>query len=263
MKVGITKLVLAQTPHETFFEQVSKAGFECVELAITKEGELTLNTSDADLARLAESAKAHNLEIVSLVHAQCTGNLLQSGDAAKTSIEQTNRGLDIADKLSVRTTLHTLGRQTPEVYYDDAYRNAIANLQTIANHAEKVNVSVAVEFVWNGMFFSPMEMRRMLDEVGRPHIGFYFDPGNMAVFQHPHHWVRLTGPHIKMVHLKDWTGGALNGSWPGLLKGNVDYAAMNRELRAINYDGPMISEVAVQEQSLEETVAAIRKIFTM
>lgn len=263
MKVGITKLVMSQTPHDEFFSKVSKAGFEVVELAIMKEGELTLNTSDAELKAIVDSAKAHNLEIVSLVQGQCTGNLLQSGEAAATSIDETNRGLDIANKMNVRTTLHTLGRQSPDVYYDDAYRNAINNLKAISSHAAKVDVQLAIEFVWNGMFFSPMEMRRMLDEVGHDHIGFYFDPGNMAVFQFPHHWVRITGPHIKMVHLKDWTGGALAGSWPGLLKGDIDYTAMNRELRAINYDGPMISEVAVQDQSLEDTAQAIRKIIDM
>ncbi len=116
-------------------------------------------------------------------------------------------------------------------------------LQQIAETAEQLKVNLAVEFIWNGFLFSPLEMKHFLDEVGSPYIGFYFDPGNMAVFQFPHHWVRLTGEHIKMVHVKDWKGGALKGSWTPLLEGEVDFGAMNRELRLVGYDGPLISEV--------------------
>jgi hexulose-6-phosphate isomerase len=120
-----------------------------------------------------------------------------------------------------------------------------------------------VEFVWNGFLFSPLEMKHFLDEVGSDYIGFYFDPGNMAVFQYPHQWVRIVGQHIKMVHLKDWKGRALNGGWTALLEGEVDYAAMNWELRSIGYDGPMISEVPPSIASFQDTATAIRKIIQM
>jgi len=62
--------------------------------------------------------------------------------------------------------------------------------------------------VTNVMFFGIPEIK---DEVGSQAIGFYFDPGNMAVFQYPHHWVRILGNHIKMVHMKEWKGNATNG----------------------------------------------------
>jgi len=117
--------------------------------------------------------------------------------------------------------------------------------------------------VWNGFAFSPLEMRRLLEEVGSARIGFYFDPGNMAVFQRPEHWVRILGQHIRMVHLKDWKGSALNGGWPALLKGDVDFPAVMRELRTIGYDGPLISEVSLDEASLEETCNSIKAIMNM
>ena len=53
------------------------------------------------------------------------------------------------------------------------------------------------------------------------------------------------------------------GRWPALTEGEVDYAAVNRELRAIGYDGPLISEVPPADASLEKTAAAIRQIMTM
>ena len=263
MQVGISQLVASDLPLNDFLQQAAQSGYEVVELCLQRAGDLTLTTTPAQLAQIVESAAAQQLSLVSMTHSHCTGNLLDSGAAQQTSIRETVAGLQIAAQLGINCTLHTLGRLRPDLYYDDAYRHGVQALQQIAETAERLQVAVAVEFVWNGFLFSPLEMRHFLDEVGSSYIGFYFDPGNMAVFQYPHHWVRIVGQHLKMVHLKDWQGRALNGSWPALLAGEVDYAAMNRELRAIGYDGPMISEVPPDDASFAETEAAIRQIIGM
>lgn len=263
MQVGISQLVARDLSMDDFLQQAAQSGYEVAELCLQQQGDLTPASTPAALAQIVETAAAHNLTLVSMTHSHCTGNLLDSGEAQQTSIAETNAGLQIAAELGVHCTLHTLGRLQPDLYYDDAYRNGVRSLQAIAETAEQLNVALAVEFVWNGFLFSPLEMKHFLDEVGSPYIGFYFDPGNMAVFQYPHHWVRIVGQHLKMVHLKDWQGRALNGSWPALLKGEIDYVAMNRELRAIGYDGPMISEVPPDVASFVETAAAIRQIIAM
>ena len=263
MQVGVSQLILSDIPLPEFLEQSAAAGYEVVELCMKREGDLTPETSPAALQQIVEQAQAHNLKLVSMTHSHCTGNLLDSGEAQETSIAETCRGLEAAAAMDIKCTLHTLGRLRPDLYYDEAYKNAVTSLRQIAQTAERLGVDLAVEFVWNGFLFSPLEMRRFLDEVGSERIGFYFDPGNMAVFHYPHHWVRIVGPHIKMVHLKDWKGNALNGSWPPLLEGAVDYTVMNQELRALGYDGPMISEVPPSVASLEKTAEAIRKIITM
>jgi hexulose-6-phosphate isomerase len=263
MKVGISQLIAGNQPLAEFFKQAAATGYEVVELCLKREGELTPKTSKADLKRITDLARQSGLGIASLVHCHCGGNLLDTGEAQKTGIQDTIVGLEVSDALGCRCTLHTLGRLRPDLFYDDAYRNGIASLREIAKAAEKLNVILAAEFVWNGFLFSPLEMKRFLDEVGSTHVGFYFDPGNMAVFQYPQHWARILGKVTRMVHMKDWKGNALNGGWPALLKGNVDYAAINRELRAAGYDGPMISEVPASDAPLEETAKAIRKIISM
>jgi hexulose-6-phosphate isomerase len=150
-----------------------------------------------------------------------------------------------------------------ELYYEDAYRNAVANLKKLAPVCAETGVALAVEFVWSGFLFSPLEMRRLLDEVASEHIGFYFDPGNMAVFQFPQHWVRACAPHIKMVHMKDWKGRALKGEWTPLLEGEVDFPVVMKELHAAGYDGPLVSEVSTDLASLEDTAAKIKQIAAM
>jgi L-ribulose-5-phosphate 3-epimerase len=263
MQIGISQLIAGDLPLAAFFEQAAQAGYEVVELCLRRQGELTPASTPPQLAAIVADAAAHGLRLASLTHSHCTGNLLDAGAAQQRSIEETVAGLRLAAALGIDCTLHTLGSLRPDLYYDDAYQNGVRALQQIAETAEQLRVTLAVEFVWNGFLFSPLEMKHFLDEVGSPSIGFYFDPGNMAVFQYPHHWVRIVGRHLKMVHLKDWQGRALNGGWTPLLQGAVDYAAMNQELRAIGYDGPMISEVPPELASFAETAAAIRKIIQM
>lgn len=263
MQVGVSQLILPDLTVRDFAAQAASSGYEVVELSLKREGELSPNASDAELKQIADDVRGAGVEPVSIVHSHCTGNLLDSGEAQRKSIDETCRGLEVAATMGIGCTLHTLGRFSAELYYDDAYKNAVASLKEIARTAEKVGVTLAVEQIWNGFLFSPLEMRRFLDEVGSERIGFYFDPGNMAVFHFPQHWVKIVGERVKMVHLKDWQGRALNGGWTPLLEGEVDFAAVNRELRAIGYDGPMISEVSPSQASLADTATAIRKIIAM
>lgn len=263
MQIGVSQLIAGDLPLADFFQQAAQAGYEVAELCLRRQGELTLATSPDQLAQIRTLAQATGIKLVSLTHSHCTGNLLDSGAAQQASISETEAGLRVAAALGIPCTLHTLGALRADLYYDDAYRNAVQALRQIAQTAEQLQVTLAVEFVWNGFLFSPLEMKHFLDEIGSPFIGFYFDPGNMVVFQYPHHWVRITGPHLKMVHLKDWQGRALNGGWTPLLAGAVDYRAMNRELRALGYDGPMISEVPADLASWTDTANAIRQIIQL
>lgn len=263
MQIGITQIILPEPSTREFAAQAKTAGYEVVELRMNKDGDLNPGMDETELRQLADDVRAAGVEPVSMVHGHCTGNLLDSGDAQRISIEETCRGLQAAKTMGIGCTLHTLGRFSAELYYDDAYNNAVASLQEIARTAESLQVKLAVEMIWNGFLFSPLEMKRFLDEVNSDYIGFYFDPGNMAVFQFPQHWVRIVGKHIKMMHLKDWKGNALNGEWTPLLEGTVDFITVNKELRAIGYDGPMISEVAPSLASIEDTAVAIQKIIQM
>lgn len=265
MKVGISHLIAGGTPLDQFFKESAEAGYEVAELCVRRDGELTPDTPRDKIKAIKKSAKDCGLTIDSVCHSHCTGNLLASGDAQKIAIEETEIGLEIAAELGAYCTLHTLGGLNPDLYYEDAYKNGVDSLKAIAPTAEKLNVALAVEFVWNGFLFSPLEMRNFLNAVGSDAVGFYFDPGNMAVFQFPQHWVRALGKYgyIKMVHMKDWKGNALNGSWPALLEGNVNFPVVMRELASAGYNGPLISEVPDGDAPLKVTAESIRKIIKM
>lgn len=263
MKVGISHLIAGGQPLEAFFKESADAGYEVVELCIRREGELTPQTGSEKLKNIRKSAADHGLSIDSVTHGHCTGNLLAEGESQKKAIEETKTGLHIAAELGAYCTLHTLGGLNPDLYYDVAYSNGVKSLKALAPVAEELNVAIAVEFVWNGFLFSPLEMRQFLKEVGSKAVGFYFDPGNMAVFQYPQHWARILGSFIKMVHMKDWKGRALNGNWPALLEGGVDFPAVMQELVNSGYNGPLISEVPSDLAPIDVTAESIRKIINM
>ncbi|NLF15750.1 MAG: sugar phosphate isomerase/epimerase [Lentisphaerae bacterium] len=258
--IGISQLIAGNRSTEEFLVAARDNGYEAVELSLRPQGGLTPQTTPAELDAIAERARALGLTIASVTLGHCTGNLLATGADQETSITQTAAGLEMAARLGAPVALHTLGRLSPDLYYDDAYRHAVAALRRLAPTAERLGVAIAFEFVWNGFLFSPMEVARFLDEVGSPAVGFYFDPGNMAVFQFPHHWVRIVGRRIKRVHLKDWKGNALNGGWTPLQEGAVDFARVMAELRAAGYTGPLISEVPESLATLSATADAIRRI---
>jgi len=266
MQIAVSELVFSG-PHTmtSFLEKAKAAGYDGVELSL-RPGEsnpFNFQTTAAELQQFRRQADALELEIASITISTDGGNLLDSGAEAQKSIDQTLWGLECAAKLGAPVALHTLGRLHADLYYEDAYHNAIAALKAIAPTAEKLKVALAVEFVWSGFLFSPLEMRQFLQAVGSEQVGFYFDPGNMAVFQFPQHWVRALGQLIKRVHLKDWKGRALNGGWTALTEGEVDFPAVMRELRRASYDGPLVSEVPESLASWEKTAATMREIAKM
>lgn len=262
MKTGITQIIYPG-PTPAFLQAAAEAGYETVELAMRPTGDLTVNTTEAELQAIVSEAQRVGVELVSLAHLHCTGNLLDFGSKREESLEQTRAGLRAARAMGLHTTLHTLGRPSQTLYYDDAYRNGVESLKLLAEDCEKLDVDIAIEFVWSGFLFSPLEMKQFIEEIGSPRIGFYFDPGNMAVFQPPQHWVRILGTHTKMVHLKDWQGNALNGGWTPLLQGAVNFPVVMKELRATGYDGPLISEVDESLAPIADTEKAIRQIIKL
>lgn len=265
MNISLSQLITGAMPIPELLEQAKKNGYDEVELSLrpTDDAPFNYQTSDKQLAEYRKLAGQHKIPITSMTIGGKSGNLLAGGQLQTDGVAEAIHGLECAAKLGAKVCLHTLGRLSPELYYEDAYNNAIASLKKLVPTAERLQVAFAVEFVWNGFLFSPLEMRNFLDSVGSPLMGFYFDPGNMAVFQYPQHWVRALGKRVLHVHLKDWKGNALNGQWTALLDGQVNFPVIMQELRAAGYKGPLVSEVDQNLASFADTAKAMRKIDRM
>jgi L-ribulose-5-phosphate 3-epimerase len=265
MKVGLSAII---TPREWSFAQTvqeaKSAGYEALEVVLADEGDLTMDTPPAQLEKYAAIAADEGMELASVAALvrEAPKDLMTSDDALRAaSIDTVRRCLDATAAMGVDTMLLTLGALSDDLYYHEAYANALQALQRLAPHAEAVQVNIAVEYVWNKFLLSPMEFARFCDEVGSRRVGLFFDTGNMTVFGYPQHWVRICGAHLMKVHFKDFKRQGYQ--WMPLLEGDVNFPAVMAELRAIGYGGPLLSEVAPSIASLEDTADAIRRIIEM
>ena len=262
MKVGITGLVI---PREWSFEETLKKikadGYEAFELALRDEGYCSLAASEKELKKLPKMAADAGIELVSMcpaVRNRPKDFMTNDASVRKESIKTMTDAMRVANATGVDTILLVLGALTPDLYYDQAYKNAVGTLREIAPTAEKMGVRLAVEYVWNKFLLSPVEFATFLDEVGSPNIGFYFDPGNMCAFSYPAQWVRLLGRHVMAVHMKDFLRQGFQ--WKPLGEGDADFPAIMKELRALRFDGALVSEVDTGTAPFADTAKAIRKI---
>jgi len=131
MKIGISEIIFPHLPLEDFFSIAAKAGYDVVELCLGGVCPLQLKSQEEDVALVNKLAARYQLPEVSLVHWQCTGNLLAGGEEQEKGIEQTCKGLEIAQKIGAQNSLHTLGRLSSDLYYDEAYGNIIMRIEEL------------------------------------------------------------------------------------------------------------------------------------
>ncbi len=265
MKVGISCLI---TPAEWSFDELlsktKQAGYEALELCIRDQGEITLDTPEAKLQELAKRAADAGMALSSVCPSfrSLPRDFVTNDDAVRQqSLDATRKALDVVKAMGIDTMLLTLGGMPPELYYNEAYANAVQSMQRLAPYAEELGINVAIEFVWTRFLISPLEFAHFCEEVASPRIGFYFDSGNMMLFGFPEHWVRICAKHLMKVHLKDFKRQGY--AWTPLMEGDVNFAAVMAELRKMGYDDALLSEVGTGTASFEDTAAAIRKIMAL
>jgi len=262
-------------PVAELMDETVAAGFDGLELAIGTTGFLTPSTSQSECEAIRTLAEKKGLIVETLASGMSWG-------ASPTHLDSSVRArgvrlhvdaLQRAAWLGCRALLYVPGAVTipwdpayKPVPYDQAMRWATEGLRQLADHAEKTQVDLAVENVWNGLFYSPLELAQVLDDVKSPRVGAYFDVGNVLGYhQHPPDWIRILGPRIKRVHIKDFktSVGSLSG-FCDLLAGDVPWAETMQALRAIHYDSTIVAEMMPPDDTLlSRTKAAMDTIFQL
>jgi L-ribulose-5-phosphate 3-epimerase len=256
-------------------DQALAAGFDGVELAVALTGPITPETDQQTCEEIRAQA----------VRKKCVCETLASGmswglspthvdpEIRKKGITAHAQALQRAAWLGCRAMLFVPGAvkipwdaNYPPVPYAKAVDWAKDAIKHLADVAGQVNVDVCIENVWNGLFYSPLELAQVIDEIGSPCVGVYFDAGNLLGYhQHPPDWIRLLGKRIKRVHIKDFKHdvGGLNG-FCDLLKGDMPWRDTMAALREIGYDSTIVAEVMPPDPTLlARTKAAMDAIFAM
>ena len=253
MKKGISIWSFVSGTLEEKFRLAKAAGFEGIEVAMDGAGELTPATTQGEAEKIRKLAEKTGLELYSVASGIYWQHSLTSDDPKERELAKSfvKKQLQIASWLGCDTILVIPGAVSvsfaPElgvVDYEKAYERSQAAFVELAPEAERLNVHIGLENVWNNFLMTPLEMRRMIDEIGSTHVGSYFDVGNVVANGYPEQWIRILGKRIKKVHFKDYRRavGSLAG-FVDLLAGDVDWKAVKAAFEGIGYDGWVTGEM--------------------
>ncbi len=227
------------------FEIARDADYETFEVAVEETGELTPDSSKADVLRIARAAEKNGIHLPSLACGLTWKTSPTSPDARVRSqaIRIWKKSLQIAAWLGADTLLVVPGLVDETMPYGKAMVRARNCLERVVPLAEKLGVILGVENVWNRMLTMPDEMRDFVDRFGSEAVRIYFDTGNCMISGYPEQYIDCFGSRICKVHIKDYSCsiGGWNGFVP-LLIGDVNFPAVIKSLKKAGYSGPLSVE---------------------
>ena len=253
--------------------QTQSNGFEALELSVSNEGVINTNLSESECGAIRQKINDSGVFVDSIATGMSWGISPTSDDAEvrKNSIKLHQDAIRVASYLDCKALLFVPGVVkspiSPEIVrYDralDRLREAINQMLPIA---EELDVDLCMENVWNGFFYSPIELRDFVDSFESDKLGVYLDIGNLIGYQqHPPHWIELLNSRIKRVQIKDfqenfdWTGSF---SFCDLGAGDVPWKETVSALKSIQYKSTIIAEMLPWDETiLSRTSVAMDQIF--
>jgi len=193
---------------------------------------------------------ASGLEIPSVVVAAHWTHPLTSPNPSTRAkgLEGLRQALRDAKAYGADSVLLVPGVVNREIPYDAALARATTEIRAALPLAESLGVAIAIENVWNKFLLSPLEAVAFVDAFQSPWVRWHFDVGNVVDTGWPEQWIRLLGPRIVKVHVKEYSRqirderGPRHGFEAALMTGDIDWPAVLRALDEIGYSGWMITE---------------------
>ena len=238
---------------EATFKAVKSAGFDGIELNVDSPGHsahsLSPSTAPAELAQIKALSERLNLPVVS-ISSSLWGKKMCAREEAKPLLM---RQLECAAALGAKGILVVPGGISGDVSIQKAYGLCQRTLAGMRADIEAAGLFVGVENVWNGFFQSPFDMARFIDELACPHIGAYYDVGNVMAFSWTEHWIEILGRRIGLVHVKDFKrnqGIHTGGAFVDLLQGDIAWPHVVAALQKAGFDGYLTAEVFREDDSI-------------
>lgn len=264
-----------ERPIDEAMADAKGAGFKAIELAVATSGVLSVETDQRTCEQYRALADSHKLSLETVAAGITWGLSPTDPDeqVRERSIAAHAAALQRAAWLGAKAMLMVPGAVTipwepnhKHVRYDRAVQWSKQAVTRLADTAEHVGVDLCIENVWNGMFYSPLELAQFVDSIGSSRVGIYFDAGNVLGYhQHPAHWIEILNKRIRRVHIKDFkkSVGNLSG-FCDLLEGDVPWTETMAALRAVKYDKTIVAEMLPPKPGqLERTSKAMDTILAM
>jgi hexulose-6-phosphate isomerase len=197
---------------------------------------------DAEAGEVKAAADKAGLRIHSVMNMRHWDHPLSSSDAkdVDASLEGMRTSLRQAKIYEADTVLLVPAVVRDDTTYEQAWERSQQQIRKLLPDAEKVNVTIAIEEVWNKFLLTPRDFVQYVDEFKHPLIKAYFDIGNVVHYGVPQHWIRTLGKRIVKVHLKDYSR---RGGFVGLGDGDVNWPEVRKAFADIGYTGAATVEL--------------------
>jgi hexulose-6-phosphate isomerase len=223
--------------------------------------------SHMNRAEVLDALKATGLVASSVCCSTHWKKPLSDPDAAvrEEGMEGIRVALEDAKAYGTDAVLVVPGTVNQDVSYDECWARSTECLKKLLPAAEKLNVRICIENVWNNFLLSPMEACRYVDQFNSPQAGFYFDCGNILVYGWPEQWIRILGPRIGRIHVKEFSRRKADaeGRWKGfdvpLTEGEVNWAEVMKEARK-SYRGQWFTTEQGSSRTPDELTGLSRRL---
>ena len=200
--------------------------------------------TDMDLKEVRAASEATEMPVHGVVHSSHWKMRLSSPDASirdqgRRDLEQALRDTKYLGGHSVLLVPGQVAGSNET--HEDVWNRSIAEIRRVLPLASHLGVRVLIENVWNGFCETPEQLRDYIDEIASPWVGVYFDIGNVVKFSPSENWIRVLGPRIVKLDVKDW---GVSGGFGKIGDGDVNWPAVREALAEIGFSGWSTAEVA-------------------
>ena len=216
------------------FKLAIETGFTAMEVRAVAD--------DSEAERIHDAAQAAGLRIHSVMNQTHWRHPLSSPDPAEVEacVEGMRASLRQAELYGADAVLLVPAVVRSDTTYEQAWKRSQREIRKLIPLAEKHDVMIAVEDVWNKFLLTARDFRQFIDELNHPLVQAYFDVGNIVHFAVPEHWIHELGSRIVKVHLKDYSR---RDGFVNLGDGDVDWPAVREAFAAVGYNAEATVEL--------------------
>jgi L-ribulose-5-phosphate 3-epimerase len=219
------------------FKLAVDCGFEQIECPTTED--------QGQVEEIKHAAEGSGLRIHSVMNMAHWKYPLSSADAGvvAASIKGMETSLRNAHFWGADTVLLVPAVVDAKTGYREAWKRSQEEIRRMIPLAKELNVIIAVEEVWNKFLLSPLEFASYVDSFNSPSIRAYFDVGNVVINGYPQDWIRILGPRIAKLHIKDFKFAKREAQFVPLREGEIDWPEVYKALAEIGYRGSATVEL--------------------
>ena len=227
---------------------IKEAGFDGVE-----------PNSHADRKEMMDAMTATGLKASSVCNSKHWQTTMSDPniDVRREGIKNMIIAMEDAQSYGTDVVLLVPGRVDENTSYEDCWNRSTECIKELVPTAEKMQIKICIENVWNNFLLSPVEMRMYIEQFKSKFVGSYFDCGNILVYGWPEQWIKTLGDRVVRIHIKEYSKqiadkqGRSAGWGVKLTEGDVRWKEVMNEIKD-NYKGGWLTTEQGNSRTLDD-----------